>query len=98
MLKFISLGIFFCIVSSTTWAAEISLQSGELALIRMNVDTRVTCGGGNSGTPSIACSITFTEANCIGNFVNGACGKSDGSRGLCTQTDSFQNKPICKCL
>ena len=98
MLKFICLGILFCMSASTTWAAELSLQSGESAAIRMNVDTRVTCNAGNSGPPSSVCGKSYTDSSCAANFINGACAKSDGSRGLCAQTNFYENKPVCACL
>ena len=41
--------IFISFISFSALAADLNLNGGESAVIRANVETRVTCGGSSSG-------------------------------------------------
>lgn len=99
MLKLITLGaLVACMMLGVAHAAELSLKSGESALIRANTDSRVTCNTGNSERPIKTCSSIISSVSCTENFLGGECKKFDGSIGKCVQTNYVVDKMVCECL
>ncbi|HAZ11160.1 MAG: hypothetical protein A2X86_08685 [Bdellovibrionales bacterium GWA2_49_15] len=93
-----ALGLILLLFSFSTLAAELHLKDGDSVIIKASTETKVTCEAGTGGPGKTACESSFSDESCKGNFLNKACVKKDKGRGVCSQSRTFMDRPVCECL